>query len=156
MINDGKIVAVPVVRMTFKPWQGEAIKDAYGGKAVLDFNGEPVFAELAILRTFQAEGWEGVWVDSYRKKFRVGLPGVVDPIILPPERQALFDRIKDRVGAFRGCWDVFLWKGKEVRFIESKRSKRDAIRPTQVAWLDAALAEGLLLEQFLIIEWDIA
>jgi len=61
--------------LEFKKWRGNTIKDNYNGKAVIDFQGEPLFAELAVLRLYQQKGWNGVWVGCYRKKFRANVPG---------------------------------------------------------------------------------
>lgn len=42
----------------FRKWTGKPSHDTYNGKPVLEFNGEPAFAELVILRTFEEAGWE--------------------------------------------------------------------------------------------------
>ncbi|HEY3931437.1 MAG TPA: hypothetical protein VGM58_03610 [Verrucomicrobiae bacterium] len=54
----------------FKRWTGKKVEDTYNNKAVLDFYGKPEFAELGILRMMNRSGWQGVWVDTYRDKFR--------------------------------------------------------------------------------------
>jgi hypothetical protein len=73
-LPSGDSVSVPRCHCLFRLWQGKPIQDTYGGKAILEFDGEPVFAELAILGTLQRAGWDGVWVDTYRRKFRRSLP----------------------------------------------------------------------------------
>ena len=73
-LPSGSSVDVLRCRYPFRPWKGKPIRDTYGGKAVLEFDGKPVFAELAILGTIQKAGWDGVWVDTYRRKFRRSLP----------------------------------------------------------------------------------
>ncbi len=93
---------IPKVTILFKKWEGEPVKDTYGGKAVIDAGGEPLFAELAILKFLKAEFWTGVWVDSYSKKFRVGMPGLVGPVPFPEEKIALFDQIVGKCRAL--CW----------------------------------------------------
>jgi hypothetical protein len=150
----------------FRPWTGEPISYTYGGKAVLDLAGEPLFAELVILRLLEREGWQGVWVDTYHGKFRIGLPRVVEPVGLPAEQARRFAVISsvldperftsrpDRVP--RGTWDVFAWRGDEVLFVESKRGKRDRMHDHQWVWLAAALRAGLPPEAFLIVERDLA
>lgn len=69
-LPSGRYVSVPACFHSFKLWEGPPIPDTYGGKAVLDCKGEPLFAELVVLRLIQEEGWEGVWIDTYRRKFR--------------------------------------------------------------------------------------
>jgi hypothetical protein len=49
----GDSVDLPRYRCLFRPWQGQPISDTYGGKAVLHFEGCPVFPELAILESLQ-------------------------------------------------------------------------------------------------------
>lgn len=44
----------------FKAQGGAPLPDNYGGKTILDWNGEPVFADLAIVRALQAEGLIGM------------------------------------------------------------------------------------------------
>jgi hypothetical protein len=139
---------------TFRLWTGDPIEDTYGNKPILDVDGEPVFAELAILRLFQREGWDGVWVDSYRQKYRVGYWGKGNEAVLPSEREELLEQVYRKLGNRKGCWDVYCWKGRETVFAESKRRTRDRIRETQLRWLEAALDVGVPLESFLLVEWS--
>jgi len=152
-LPSGKEVGIRKLQLYFNVWKGETIKDSYGGKTVIDCDGEPLFAELAVLRTLQKEGWQGAWVDSYRKKFRVGLPGVVESIDLPEKPKKLFDDIYAKVGGFKGCWDVFVWKNDDYLFLELKRESRDRIRDSQIKWLEAALGLGVTSDSFAILEW---
>jgi hypothetical protein len=154
-LSDGQQVGVPVYAMKFKQWQGEPPANTYGGKQIVDFDGKPLFAELAVLELLKKERWSGVWVDSYGKKFRTGLPDVAEPITLPDEQKELLERIAGKVGRFAGCWDVFAWHKNEVLFAECKRIKKDAIRQSQIKWLEACLSLDIPLENFLMVEWDI-
>jgi hypothetical protein len=114
-----------------------------------------VFAELAVLRLFQREGWDGVWVDSYRQKYRVGYWEEGAEVDLPPEREELLMQVYRKAGGRKGCWDVYCWKGGVVVFAESKRRTRDGTRETQLRWMEAALAVGVPLERFLLVEWSL-
>jgi hypothetical protein len=67
----GDVVEVPKARLVFRRWTGALPGDRCGAKPILDWHGEPVFAELAILRILEAHGWGGVWVDSFGCKYRV-------------------------------------------------------------------------------------
>jgi hypothetical protein len=124
-----------------------------GGKQVLDFGGAPLFAELVILRHFQAVGWNGAWIDTYRKRT---LGGMTERAPLPDERQRLLDTIYERTGSRHGCFDVFAWCGDAFVFAEAKRARQDRIRQTQVAWLDAAITLGVERSSLLIVEWRLA
>jgi hypothetical protein len=139
--------------LNFKLWKGAPIPNTYNGKAVIDWNGEPVFAELAVLRLFQSQGWEGVWVDSYRRKYRVGLPDVVEPIELPQKQRAFIESIKAKTGRSGGSWDVLVWKDDQILFIELKRQKKDVIQDSQRLWLEKSLESGLTTDNFAFLEW---
>jgi hypothetical protein len=137
----------------FRRWEGKPIQDTYGGKALIEFDGKPIFAELAILGTLRRAGWDGVWVDTYRRKFRRGL--TPDCCELPSHAQKLYDRIcKANNGKTSGCFDVLAWQGKSYLFVESKRRLKDTIQATQEAWIAAALHSGVPIDSLLICEWD--
>jgi hypothetical protein len=146
-------ISVSVCFRSFKSWSGQPISDSYGGKAVINCNGEPLFAELAILRLIQANGWDGVWIDTYRRKFRQSLPP--HSCELPEHAQAVLDKASAGRKWRSGCFDVFGWKDGQYLFAEAKRKGKDAIRETQLNWLESALDSGLPLESFIIFEWDI-
>lgn len=149
----GDIVSIPKATPRFKPWRGAPLKDTYGGKQVIDSSGEPVFAELAILRLLHAEGWQGAWIDSYRNRKRIAIDQLIE---LPPNRNELLKQIYQSAGSRSGCFDVYCWCDKQILFAEAKRKGRDRIQDTQRRWLAAALSVGLPIESFLIIEWSLA
>ena len=150
-LPSGVTVQIPKTEPTFDLWKGKPISDTYGNKIVLDCDGESVFAELGILRIFQKDGWQGVWVDSYRNKFRKDYPA--NSIALPPDQQRLLSRIYEKVGSNKGCWDVFCWRDNGTYlFAESKRQGRDRMRDSQRHWLEAAINCGLPISAFLIVE----
>ena len=152
-LSSGASVLIQKYCLTFIPWKGAPIPNTYNGKAVIDWNGESLFAELAVLRLFQSHGWEGVWVDSYRRKYRIGLPDVAGPVELPEKQKQLIESIRAKAGRSGGCWDVFVWKGEEVMFIELKRQKKDVIQESQKVWLEKSIDFKLVAENFVFIEW---
>lgn len=154
-LTSGEQISIRKYFLEFKEWQGAPILNTYNGKAVIDWNGEPVFAELAVLRLFQSHGWDGVWVDSYRRKYRTGLPDVVEAVELPPEKKDLLDALRVRTGKFGGCWDVFVWNKERILFLELKRSKKDKIQASQDVWLERSLEHGLNATNFALLEWDL-
>lgn len=151
-LPSGTPVSIPKADPLFRRWEGEFVGDIYGNKPLLDIDGEPMFAELAILRLFQKDGWDGVWVDTFRKKYRTswGDEGVVR---LSGDKLQLLKAIHQRAGSTSGCFDVFCWKDDFVVFAESKRKSKDDIRQTQLAWLEAAMHTGFGASNFLIVEW---
>ena len=153
-LPSGREIEVPETRPTFKLWADEFTGDTYGNKLILNVDGEPLFAELAILRAYQKDGWEGVWVETYRGKYRAfwGDDGGVE---LPPDKMRLLQEIYARAGARTGCFDVFCWNGDSVVFAEFKRSGKDRIRSTQLRWIEAAVDSRLKPESLLIVEWSL-
>lgn len=145
-----------VKQRSFKEWLGPPITNTYGGKAVLDYQGRPLFAELVALQIYKESGWEGVWVDTYSSKFRVGLHEDTSPVDLPIDVNAWLQDIIKINGSSKGVWDLLLWKDGKLRFVELKRIKKDAIRQTQIDFLTSALQCGYMVEQFEILEWDIS
>ncbi len=154
-LPSGEKISVPKYFLEFKEWKGASIPNTYNNKAVIDWSGEPLFAELAVLRLFQSNGWNGVWVDSYRRKFRVGLPDVTDPVEVPEAQIQLIDTLRERTGRFGGCWDLLLWKGDNILFIELKRRKKDRIQAGQIEWLTSALELGMDSGNFALVEWEL-
>ncbi len=155
-LPSGNQVSIPKTQPTFELWKRPPIADTYGGKEVLSLNGEPVFAELLILRMLQNDGWSGVWVDAYRRKYRTSyFPA--NEVELADRPMAVLEAIYARAGKRTGCWDVFCWReGGEFMFAESKRQKHDRIRTSQQRWLEAAIQYGLPTSSFLIVESSVS
>lgn len=65
ILSTGSKVEIQVATPKFKVWSGAKISNTFGGKPLLDVNGEPAFAELAILDLFLKSGWDGRWVETY-------------------------------------------------------------------------------------------
>jgi hypothetical protein len=166
LLVGGQMIDVPVVDLAFRPWEGSPPVNSFGGKPWVDFDGEPVFAELAIQRLALKSGWSARWLEVYGapKKLPYALSDWQGEIrgfraqrqheVDEPAVLAWLKKIgTEDGGRHSGVWDVVAWAGERVVFIESKRAKKDAIRPTQVRWLEAAMAAGLEVESLLIAEW---
>ena len=163
-LPSGRLVDVPKTMVTFKPWTGTPISHDLGGKPLLEVRDRPMFAELAIRSHFEGAGWDSRWVGTFGagKKSPYFLSDWADrrlkeqPIdpIKDPEINDLLHRIEQHHGGFSGFWDVLAWKGPFRIFAEAKRYKKDRMRETQTAWLESALAAGLSIGSFLIVEWQ--
>ena len=139
----------------FRQWMGEPV-DTYGGKALVDAGGSPLFAELAVLDLLKKDGWDGVWFDGYRGKFRTGMPSSSDPVQLPAKQAQIWRRIVEANGGRSGgSWDIFAWREEDLRFVECKRRRKDRIKENQRNWFAAARSAGIPLDSFLIAEWDL-
>src|ERR1041385_3526654 len=107
LLPSGRIVDVAKATPSFSVWRGEQPADRYGKKPVVDFEGRMAFAELVILWSLQRAGWNGVWVDTFRRTYRTDYWNA-PPVELPQEPQTILDRISAvRGGKYRGAWDVF-------------------------------------------------
>src|SRR5262249_23452301 len=64
-----RVDAIPSIFMRFPMWQGAPFTDDMGKKtaAMVELDGEHLFAELAILRLLEREGWEGRWIHTSSK-----------------------------------------------------------------------------------------
>lgn len=152
-----KDVKIKKYCVCFKEWKGSRknIND-YGRKKILDFKGEPLFAELILRKQLLTKGWEdAVWVD--KKNYRIGMDLVNDKKSLPQgKKERLFEIYnKKEKGKVSGCWDIFAWKGDEIKFIEIKRKSKDEIGESQIEFLKAALDSGCKETDFIIVEWAI-
>jgi hypothetical protein len=154
-LPSGRALAVPKCTPRFQRWEGPPVLDTYNGKQVLDVDGKPAFAELAILMALRETGWDGVWIDTYGRAYRTGYWDVPPLPSLPKRAAELLATIHGRTGSRDGAWDVFCWMPESILFAESKRSKKDSIRDSQRAWLEAAVTEGLKSDNFLVVEWSL-
>lgn len=141
-------------------WHGAAPTFDFGRKPILNFQGKPVFAELAILRLLQADGWEGAWIETYGgTHYLRDMPAdwklQSGHVTIPAEREALLKRIWGK-GKTTACFDVMVWKDNQVLFCEAKRKKKDRLTDAQYKFIEGALECGVRPEQFLIVEWDMA
>jgi hypothetical protein len=153
VLPSGRQFDFPKATPRFRKWLGSRPSSIYGRKELLDYQGECVFAELAILRIFQAAGWDGRWIDTFGGKTRTGYwgDGVLAP--LPAEQELALKTIRNAAGLTGGCYDVFCWRENAVCFAEAKRLGHDRIRQTQLRWLEGAIQTGIPASALLIVEW---
>lgn len=152
--------------LTLNEWKGKAIQNTFGGKVLVDVNGNASFAELAVVDYLKKHGWNARWVETYGRppmepfmltewndvcyREQVHVP-IIDAEIY----ETLLGIAKLNGNRFSGCWDIVAWKNGYISFLEVKRNKRDCIRSSQINWLKASLAYGLNCNNFIIIQWNI-
>lgn len=165
---------VRAVFMRFPRWSGEPFADDFGkkGAGMVALDGEHLFAELAVLRLLEKDGWNGRWVNTYSARGEVWkyLTDWRDaprqeqrnrPIEEAEPRQ-LLARVAgmNKPARYAGCWDTFVWRESEFAFFECKRTgpkSKDTVKPAQVDWLRSALYLGdprLKIDSFCIVQWD--
>ncbi len=164
IISD-KIVQIPKCTTRFKKWEGVELKETFGNKPVIDMDGNPMFAELAIMNRFIQSGWNAIWVEVYakarnpiylstwdfEKRYKDQAPSAFQEKIL---LEMLSEIAKLNNNSYGGCWDVLGWIGNQVLIVESKRLKKDRVQKTQNRWLEAGLKYGLKPENFMVVHWD--
>lgn len=156
LLPSGRTVEVPTFTLELPAWGGEPIGGTYGEKPLVDVEGEALFAELAALRLLQREGWDGVWVDSFGRRYLAAMPDAGEPAELPAVWRILLGAIVEGRSAWSGCWDVFAWRGGDVLFAEVRRAGEGELRHSRRRWLEAALDKGLALDAFMLVDWDFA
>jgi hypothetical protein len=155
VLRSGDVVDIAKATPRFFPWRGEPPPSTYGGKAVVDHEGRPSFAELAILWALRSEGWDGAWIThgGGGEIYRENLMHFAPRAHLPPSLAAQLARIRDLHGKSGGTWDVCCCRDGKFLFVESKRRRRDSIKPDQIAWLEAGLTAGIPIESYLERFW---
>lgn len=160
---DNITIDVPKCFVTFDKWTGIPVKETFGGKPILNVSDRPMFAELAIMTHFLNSGWQTRWVETYGKKEPICLTEWKDdkyknqihvPFLDDKISNILADIAKLNNNSYSGCWDVVASKDDQIIFAESKRTKKDSIRSTQINWLTAGLKYGLQPNNFLVVQWD--
>lgn len=158
-------VTIPECHTSFPKWTGTPLLNDFGHKGVVEFDGKPMFAELAIVEVLKREGYSARWAETYGRSGKLPIfldewdeRGYKHQINKPIEETWVMDALAGIAnlngGSYSGCWDVIAWKNDKLLFAESKRKKRDRIKETQTSWLHAAIEYGLTPENFLMVEWD--
>lgn len=165
----GLEVAVPGINLVFKCWNGKPIRDDFGGRQIVDYEGRPVFAEIAIVRMAVKAGWSAFWQQAYPirqsgpyyyadwKEDTVRKDQTAASSLDSSYHQDLQASIaRYNSNSFRGCWDIIAWnrEGRRTLYIKSKQFEKDSIRDSQVRWFSACLSAGLKKkENFLVVQW---
>lgn len=162
-INDC-VLDIGICDVVLKKWTGVPICNSFGGKTLIDVDGKPLFAELAVVDWFISQGWDARWVCTYGRN-------KMNPLFLTSwsdcsvkgqkSKQFSNDKVHETLmriaeindNSFGGCWDVVAYKGEELLFVECKKYKCDRIRETQLKWLKSSLQYGLQKENFRILQW---
>jgi hypothetical protein len=154
-------------------WQGEPFADDFGKKAagLVELDGEHLFAELAVLRMLEREGWEGRWVNTQGAKGEVwkyltrweNLPREQQRtrnIEAEDPRKVLARIASSRKKRYSGCWDVYAWRGDDFAFLETVRgapNPKTEVKPDEIDWLYTALLFGderVRADSFAVVNWE--
>jgi hypothetical protein len=167
-----RVDALPSVSVRFPMWRGAPFVDDLGKKtaAMVDLEGEHLFAELAILRLLEREGWDGRWIHTtasgeitrYLTEWRdVSRQEQKSRPIQHDGARALLYAIADRSGnRYGGCWSLFAWRENSYAFFEGKRQAAkdgEQLKPAQAAWVRAALSlreQTMSPQDFALVQWE--
>ena len=157
-LPNGTTIAIPTARPVFSLWRGVPINFDYGGKPVLDFQGEACFAEIVVLRMLLRDGWDGVWVETYGgTHYLQTMPNAWklknEHVSLAVDKEDLLQKIWNAAKTST-CFDVFAWKDERVLFCEAKHAGKDKLTNAQLRFLEGALACGIKIDSLLIVEWS--
>jgi len=132
---------VPKAAPHFRKWTGKPPRDTYNGKPVLEFNGQPAFAELVILRTFEEVRWEGRWVDCCKHRYLTGYWPIVTKDL--PQKQNIPDCESIRATANMGAASMCS-AGATARFCSLNRNGTARMRsgqPNERGWKPRSIRE---------------
>lgn len=161
---ESKIVNIPKCIVKFSKWKGTPVKETFGGKAIIEVDSKPMFAELAVMNYFLKNGWETRWVETYGKKKPIYLAEWKDDKyrnqIHVPFQIIQIENMLEKIAiknanSYSGCWDIVSAKNGMILFAELKRTNKDKIRLTQSNWLSAGLKCGLNSDNFLVVQWEL-
>lgn len=141
----------------FRRWTGAEPERTHGPKPYVEWEGQPTFAEIALISVLKQHGFTGaVWRDNWGayRCFHDAMPPA--KCEEPEAVREVCNRIRGyNRGRWGGCWDVLAWNQDGVTFIECKHGT-DKITGGQIRWLDSGLKSGLSLDNFAICEWTFA
>jgi hypothetical protein len=120
-----------------------------------------------ILNLFRSAGWSGRWISTYGSplthprflsswRWNDLHAQVHEPVTDVHVLELLESVARQNGGTYSGCWDVLVWRGEGLIFAESKRAGHDRLRLNQRTWFCSAIAAGLGLSDFLVVEWQLA
>ncbi len=160
-----RLVEIPKCVIKYQYFEGPRRRDYLGGKKVVAVDGEPVFAEVAIMNQFINDGWQSRWQLTYGRAKSAPLylagwdeeAGANQPEA-PIEEGAIAGLLraiaKANGNSYTGCWDTVNWRDDDIVFAQSKRNNKDKITPAHIKWMQAAFSLGLTEDNFLIVQWD--
>lgn len=157
-LPSGTAVNLPQCYLAFQKWSGKLPCFDFGSKPIINYKGNGVFAELAVLRMFTDAGWEGVWVSTYGgihylNKRPTSWDLSLHNISIPSEKKDLLRDIWEN-GKTRACFDVFVWKDNNILFCEVKHKGKDKLTKAQSKFIAGALSSGVQMQSLLIAEWN--
>lgn len=70
-----KLQLTLIKNLQLEEWEGEGIRNSFVNKMLINCEGKPAFAELAVANKLIKDGWNAMWLTTYGK-------GKVSPLLL--------------------------------------------------------------------------
>ncbi len=155
-------------------WNWANNKEMSNGKPLVDWAGQPMFAELAVVNILRADGWQAYWSECYGGTvFLDQMPRLPQGsksaklrqfgVTIDQRKVELIERIRKNCDAPNySCLDAIAWKHEHTIFVELKnngrgksgRKARDDLTKPQLRFINSAIKMGLTIDHFLIAEWQ--
>lgn len=124
---EGVEYSIPAVSLPLKKWEGQSIQNTFGGKPLVDYEGKPMFTELAFYHMAIKDGWSARWVETYatKKEGPCYFTDWLDAPLTWQINEKLDDVYQEELmkkmalqnnGSYSGCWDVLVWKDNRTFF----------------------------------------
>jgi len=128
----------------------------YSVKPLVKVDNICTFPELAILEYFKKKGYQGFWVDAFHKKYWINADKKCSFDKLKGDYQKIVKEVRElNNGKISGCWDLIIWKGNKIKFVESKgKPCNDKIRKSQIDFKNRLMGAKFKEKDFIIVEWN--
>lgn len=130
--------------------------ETYGKTLIVSSDGGWTVAEIELVRRLRSKSWQAGWVDSFGQAPKTMGEWILDPDSFPPQLREAYEAIILATGRKRGgSPDIIAWQGQSLSsavFIEYK-GPNDRVRPSQQAWVQSALNQGIVRDQFAVVRW---
>jgi len=159
-------------------WNWATNEAMNNGKPLVDWQGQPMFAELAVASIFRSAGWQAYWSECYGGLvFLDRMPNLPRGsrtaklkqfgVTIDPGKASLIESIRRKCTVPNySCLDLIAWTPDRTVLVELKhigrgkaanrgRKARDKLTDAQLRFVDAALESNLLVaDDILIVEWQ--
>lgn len=134
----------------------EKVPRTYSIKPLVKAGNLCIFPELAILEYFKKKGYKGFWVDAFHKKYWINADKKCSFNELEDGYQKIVKKVKKlNNGKISGCWDLIIWKGNKIKFVESKgKPCNDKIRKSQIDFKSRLISAKFKEKDFIIVKWN--
>jgi hypothetical protein len=137
------------------PWQGEP-PSGFGiipNKPAYTLDGEAYYPELLIVRLLESAGWDAAWRKTWNGE--AWWRALRDPLDPPEAVLSVIAQVSEHAG-HTGQWDIVAWRGRQLRLLGSRPAGGQLVGAYQAEWLSVALAMGMPLSWFAVVEHRVA